>query len=122
MPFTKEVILDTKDITRVIVDAAAEKKASNILLLEVRELTTLADYFVICEGTSKRQLGAIRDGIQDTLKEEAYGLRHREGTPDSGWILLDYENVLVHIFSPERRAYYQLESLWEDAPTIVKML
>ena len=109
-------------MARLIVDTAAEKKASNILLLEVRDLTSLADYFVICEGTSRRQLGAIQSGILETLKEHRYSLRHQEGTPDSGWILLDYEDILVHIFSPERRAYYQLEELWQDAPTVLKML
>lgn len=109
-------------MARLIVDTAAEKKASNILLLEVRDLTSLADYFVICEGTSRRQLGAIQSGILESLKEQQYSLRHQEGTPDSGWILLDYEDILVHIFSPERRAYYQLEELWQDAPTVLKML
>lgn len=118
----QEELLDSKNIARTIVDAAAEKKASNILLLEVRALTTLADYFVICEGTSSRQLNAISDGVLQTLKEAGYALHHREGTPDSGWILLDYEDILVHIFSPERRAYYQLEELWQDAPTLMKML
>lgn len=92
------------------------------MLLEVREVTTLADYFVICEGTSNRQLNAIRDGILEALKERGYGLHHKEGSPESGWILLDYEDILVHIFSPERRAYYQLEELWHEAPTVMKML
>ena len=118
----KEGILDVKTTARLIVDSAAEKKAANILLLEVRELTTLADYFVICEGTSTRQLVAIREGIIEALNGQKYTLRHKEGTPESGWILLDYEDILVHIFSPERRAYYQLEALWQDATTIMKML
>jgi len=120
--FFEEDILDAKTTARLIVEAAAEKKAANILLLEVRELTTLADYFVICEGTSTRQLAAIREGILETLKLQEYDLHHKEGTPESGWILLDYENILVHIFSPERRTYYQLESLWQDATTVMKML
>jgi len=60
--------------------------------------------------------------VLDKLKEAGYNLHHKEGTSDSGWILLDYEDILVHIFSPERRAYYQLESLWQDAPTVMKML
>ena len=88
----------------------------------MKEVTTLADYFVICEGTSNRQLNAIRDGILESLKEQGYGLHHKEGSSESGWILLDYEDILVHIFSPERRAYYQLEELWQEAPTVMKML
>lgn len=122
LTYVKEVILNSRTIARLIVDTAAEKKAANILLLEVRPLTTLADYFVICEGTSARQLNAIRDGIRETLSEKGYGLHHQEGTAESGWILLDYEDILVHIFSPERRAYYQLEELWQSAPTVMKML
>ena len=122
LTYVKEVILNSRTIARLIVDTAAEKKAANILLLEVRPLTTLADYFVICEGTSARQLNAIRDGVREALSEKGYGLHHQEGTAESGWILLDYEDILVHIFSPERRAYYQLEELWQSAPTVMKML
>lgn len=91
-------------------------------MLDVKELTTLADYFVICEGTSDRQINAIREGILEDLREEKVKPLNREGTPQSGWILLDYGNVLVHIFSPEQRAYYQLENLWQEAPTVMRML
>ena len=119
----KEVLLDSKTTAHLIVDAAAEKKAANILMLDVRELTTLTDYFVICEGASERQINAINDGILEELKKKHnIYVYHKEGTPESGWILLDYGHVLVHIFSPERRAYYRLEELWQDAPTVMKML
>lgn len=106
----------------MIVEAAAEKKAANILMLEVKALTTLADYFVICEGNSERQINAIYDGILENMKEEDIRTYGKEGTPESGWILLDYGNVLVHIFSPAKREYYQLENLWQEAPTVMKML
>lgn len=118
----KEAHLDSKTVARLIVDTAAEKKAANILMLDVIELTTLADYFVICEGMSDRQIRAINDGVLEKLKEEKIPIYKKEGTPESGWILLDYGNVLVHIFSPDKRAYYQLENLWQEAPTVVKML
>ncbi len=91
-------------------------------MLAVEELTTLTDYFVICEGKSERQLRAINDAILDELKEQKVSIYHKEGTPESGWILLDYGNVIAHIFSPERRSYYQLEELWKDAPTVMKIL
>ncbi|MFQ5577480.1 MAG: ribosome silencing factor [Anaerolineae bacterium] len=103
-------------------DTAAEKKAANILMLDVKELTTLTDYFVICEGASVRQMNAINDAILEELKGHQVKVYHKEGTPESGWILLDYGHVLAHIFSPERRAYYRLEELWQEAPTVMKML
>ncbi len=117
-----EVILDSKTTAKLIVDAAAEKKAENILMLDVHNLTTLADYFIICEGASDRQMNAIYENILDELKRADVPPYHREGTPGSGWILLDYGHVIAHIFSPDRRAYYKLEELWRDAPTVVKML
>ncbi len=115
-------ILDSKSVARLIVDTAVEKKATNILMLAVEELTTLADYFVICEGTSERQLRAIDEAILGELKKQNVAIYHKEGTPKSGWILLDYGNVLAHIFTPERRSYYQLEQLWEEAPTVMRIM
>ncbi len=106
----------------MIVDAAADKKAANIVMLDVHELTTLASYFVICEGNSERQLRAITDGILKDLKDADTLPLNKEGTPASGWILLDYGSVLVHVFSPARRQYYQLEALWQEAATVMKML
>ena len=91
-------------------------------MLAVEELTTLTDYFVICEGRSERQIRAINDAILDELKKQNIPIYHKEGTPESGWILLDYGNVIAHIFSPERRSYYQLEQLWQEAPTVMKIL
>ena len=92
------------------------------MMLAVEELTTLTDYFVICEGKSERQLRAVNDAILDELKKQKVSIYHKEGTPESGWILLDYGNVIAHIFSPERRSYYQLEELWSEAPTVMKIL
>ena len=91
-------------------------------MLDVHELTTVADYFVICEGNTERQIGAIADNVLQELKEVNLDLYHKEGAPASGWVLLDYGSVLVHIFSPEKRNYYQLETLWQEAATVIKML
>jgi len=117
-----EEILDAKTTAHLIMDAAGEKKAENLLLLDVHGVTTITDYFVICEGTNDRQLNAIAENILDELKKTGQKPALKEGTPQSGWILLDYGYVVVHIFTPERRAYYQLEELWNEAPTVVKML
>ncbi len=117
-----EEILDAKTTAHLIMSAAEAKKAENILLLDVHGVTTITDYFVICEGSNDRQLNAIRDNILEELAKSGQKPTLKEGTPQSGWLLLDYGYVIVHIFTPERRSYYQLEELWNEAPTVVKML
>ncbi|MGC8633158.1 MAG: ribosome silencing factor [Candidatus Limnocylindrales bacterium] len=107
---------------RWVVDLAQDKKASDIVLLDVRALTSLADYFVICSGGSERQLGAIADGIAEGLKADGVLPLGREGASGAHWVLLDFGAVIVHIFAPPERDYYQLEKLWSDAPTVVRVL
>ena len=107
------------ELARRIVDLAADKKASDIVLLAVGELTTVADYFVICSGASERQLNAIADGIAEGLKATRVLPLGREGAPGAHWLLLDFGAVIVHIFAPPERDYYQLEKLWSDAPTLL---
>jgi ribosome-associated protein len=91
------------------------------VLLDIRALTSIADYFVICSGGSVRQVRAISRQIQDSLALEGEKALHEEGESDTAWILLDYGSVIVHIFTPEERDYYRLERLWADAPAVVKM-
>src|SRR5687767_5145301 len=83
------------EVARRIVEAAEDKKAADIVLLELGELTTIADYFVICTGGSERQIGAIADGVQEALRAEGVRSISREGTPDSHWVLLDFGSVIV---------------------------
>lgn len=109
------------ELARRVVDLAADKKASDIVLLGVGELTTLADYFVICSGASERQLGAIADGITEGLRSEGHRPIGREGGPGAHWLLLDYGSVIVHVLAPPERDYYQLERLWSDAPTLLRV-
>ena len=99
--------------------AADEKKATDVVVQEVRELIGVTDYFVIATAANSRQVDAIIDEIEDKLREEA-GIKptHREMSPDGSWSLLDYGNIVVHVFQPETREYYRLEALWNDAPTI----
>ena len=108
-------------MARRIVDLASDKKAADIVLLEIRELTTLADYFVICSGASERQLGAIADGIVEGLREEDVRPIGREGSSDAHWLLLDFGAVVVHIMAPPERDFYQLERLWADAPLLLRL-
>ena len=97
-------------------------KASNVLMLDMKEVTLLADYYILCDGSSNRQINAISDDLLEKLKKEGSQAATVEGTPDSGWMLIDFGSVVVHIFSPEKRAHYRLEELWQEAPIVVRML
>jgi ribosome-associated protein len=102
-----------------IVDLAADKKASDIVLLDIHALTSVADYLVICSGGSERQLGAIAGGIIELLKDEDVQPIGREGGPSAHWALIDYGSVVVHVMAPPERDYYQLEQMWSDAPLLL---
>jgi ribosome-associated protein len=90
-------------------------------LLDTQDVCSFADYFVICTGESTRQVKAIIDSISETLKKENIRPMHEEGTADSGWVLLDYGTVIVHVFGSFERDYYQLDKLWEKACTKVRV-
>ncbi len=91
------------------------------MLLDVRDIVSFADYFVMCSGHSSRQINAINDEILHSLKKEGLLPRNREGTVDSGWLLLDYGDVVIHIFAPTEREYYQLDELWSQARTVIRI-
>jgi ribosome-associated protein len=110
------------DLAHRIVDLCADRKASDIVLLDVRALTTVTDYFVICSGASERQLGAITDGIAEALREAGVRTIGREGGASAHWALLDYGSVIVHVMAPPERDYYALEKLWADAPLLIRLL
>ncbi len=107
------------ELARRIVELAEDKKAADIVLLDLTALTSLADYFVICSGGSERQLDAIADGIISPLRDERIKPMGREGTPASHWVLIDYGSVVVHILTPPERDYYGLEKHWSEARTIL---
>jgi len=109
------------DLARRIVGLAVDKKAADIVLLDLSPMTTLADYFVICSGGSERQLDAIADGIVSALRDDKIRPYGREGTPASHWVLLDFGSVVVHIFTPPERDYYGLEKHWAEAKTILQV-
>ncbi len=113
--------LDPTQLAKIIADVAADKKAADVALLDIRETSVIADYFVICTGTNPRQIKAIADAIDEKLLEVRVSARGHEGEPNSGWVLLDYGDVIVHIFGPMEREFYRLERLWSAAPTVVYM-
>lgn len=99
--------------------AADEKKATDIIVQDVTDLHSMTDYFVIATAANNRQVEAIIDEIEKKLREEAHAKPiHREGIEEGTWALLDYGDVIVHVFQPEARDYYRLEQLWNDAPII----
>jgi ribosome-associated protein len=98
--------------------AALDRKALDLVVLDVRELSSVTDYYLLCSGRSTTHLRSIVDGIREEMKGADARLRHGEGTAESGWMLLDYGDVLVHVFLEETRVYYALERLWGDAPSV----
>lgn len=102
-------------------DLAAGKKATHVTLLDLRGVSLIADYFLICGGESERQIKAIADEVQEKLGTQGMPARRVEGTPDSGWILMDYGSVILHIFDQNQRDFYQLEEVWKHARTLAVM-
>jgi ribosome-associated protein len=103
---------------RIGARTALGKKADSLLVLDLQGISTITDYFVICCGTSTTQVRAIADAVEASLKAEGAHVFHRDGLPESGWMLLDYGDVIVHVFLPETREFYSLERLWGDAPEL----
>jgi len=109
------------DLARRIVELAEDKKAADIVLLDLIPLTTVADYFVICSGGSERQLDAIASGVISGMRDERVRPFGREGTAASHWILVDFGSVIVHVFTPPERDFYQLERHWSEAKTVLRL-
>ncbi len=100
---------------------ASDKQAEEVVLLDTRQACSFTDYMVICSGETDRQIDAIQNEIADTLKKDAVTPYHSEGDASSGWILLDYLSVVIHIFSRELRDYYNLDSVYEKAHQILRI-
>ena len=120
-PFTEDT-LDILELAHSVVDAIEEKQGEDIVLLDIQQLSPHVDYFVVCSGASERQLKAIIDHVVETLQtKHNYRPRRIEGQAESGWILLDFIDIVVHAFSTSQRAFYQLEDVWKEAPVVLKM-
>ena len=114
--------METIAIARRIVDLISDKKGEKIVLSDIRPISTIADYFVIGEAPSDRQLNAIADYIREEVKAD-FGIipQQVEGHGENGWVLIDYGSVIVHLFEPTMRTYFNLEELWHEAPVLVRM-
>ena len=110
------VVQDAESTARRAAEAAVEKKADDVVLVDLRGRATYADFLVICSGTSERQLEAVADSVEKSLRDAGQRLIGLEGGRGGRWVLLDFGDVVVHVFHQEERAYYDLEGLWSDAP------
>ena len=113
-----EAIPDTDSRARDAVSAALDRKAQDLRVLHLGQVTDFTDYFLICSGTSDRQVQAIADAIQERLRAEKVRPLHVEGYSRAQWVLLDYGDLVVHVFQEEPRRFYALERLWGDAPDV----
>jgi ribosome-associated protein len=109
---------DSRELATLAARIASEKQADAILVLDVRELITITDYFVIASGASERQAKTVTAEIVKELKERGVRPVREEGEPGTGWLLIDYVDFVVHVFRQEEREYYRLENLWRDAPNV----
>lgn len=115
-------MLNSREAAQLSAEAADGKKALDIQILDLRGLTYITDYFVICSGSNITQLGAIADSIGHVLASAGARPSHIEGGPEATWVLMDYGDVVVHIFDEQTRMYYGLEKLWSDAPRVPVVL
>ncbi len=113
--------MESLEVARAVVNILEDKKAENIVLLDIQELTTIADYFVICSGTSNRMLDALAHAVQDQMRDQHKRRGRVEGVAQNGWMLADYGDVVVHIFSVDQREYYRLEELWAEGKTLLRL-
>ena len=114
--------LTPTEVAHLVVDTAADKLAADIVMLDLRGLTAFADYFVVMTAESVRQIEALEEDLSNAMKDAGVSRHHREGTPASGWVLLDFADVVIHIFGPEEREFFGLERLWIRAPQVVRIL
>ena len=103
------------------IELASEKQASDILLLDIRGLNSFADFFVLLTADTRRQMSALAEDLDKALSQQGARLHHREGSTESGWVLLDFGDMVIHIFAPEERQFYQLELIWAQAMPLVRI-
>ena len=117
-----EIPADAAELAHRIVEIASDKKGNDIVLLRTAELTTMADFFVICSGRSDRQVQALSSAIVGELREDGIRPLGIEGRQSARWVLIDFGSVIVHVFAPEEREFYGLERLWSKAAQVVRVV
>ena len=120
-PHKETNTLDVNELARAMVEVIADRQGVNTVLLDLRGVSIIADYFIITTGETERQIKAILDAIDERFSKEGIHPLRIEGTPASGWMIMDYGAVVVHVFAPDEREYYQLEHLWREATLVVRI-
>ena len=113
--------LNALELAHKIVAALEDKKGDDILLLDIKDIASFTDYFVICNGTSDRMLDALAKGVLESTKQDYKKKGRIEGQAQEGWLVLDYGDVVVHLFSPDQRKHYDLEELWSDGKVLLRV-
>ena len=113
--------LNALNLARAIVESLEDKKGEDILLIDIKEIASFTDFFVICTGTSDRMLDALAKSVQDAMREKHQRKGRIEGQPHDGWLVVDFGSVVVHLFSRDQRDYYRLEELWQEGKVLVRV-
>ena len=108
----------SKEMARIAYDALSDKKGEDIKIIDITGVSVLADYFIIANGNSDSQVNALVDNVEEELHKAGYHLKQREGRANSSWILLDFGDIIVHVFDKDNRLFYDLERIWKDGKDI----
>lgn len=112
--------MSARELAKLIVHSLEEKKAEDIRIIDISKISTIADYFIIANGTNRNQVQALADNVGEDCHKAGYALHQTEGYNSANWILMDYSDVIVHIFSKEDRLFYDLERIWRDGVPVEK--
>ena len=114
------MLTDSRKAAALAVSVLDDKKAADIRIIRIDEVSTIADYFVIASGSNPNQVEALIEGVEESLEKAGYPVGHIEGIKGTGWTLMDYKDVVIHIFDQESRGFYDLERIWKDGEEITK--
>ena len=118
----EEVVLEALDLANLLVDTVADKKGNDVIILDMREQSVLTDYFLLCSAATDRQIKAIANAVREDARDEAgISAMGQEGSAEAGWVLIDFGDLIVHVFSDEMRHYYNLEELWKEGHVLLRM-
>ena len=119
MPVRTETLLESEDLAQRIADVLSDHQAEDIVMMDIAKVSSFTDYFVVATANNPRQMNALIDSVAEDLRKDGVRALRTEGGPDSGWVLLDYGNAIVHLFAPDDRDYYNLEGLWAQGVSVV---
>ena len=112
--------MNSKELARMACEALEDKKALDVKIIDIEQVSTLADYFIIASGTNRNQVQAMADNVEEVLGRAGYEPKQIEGYQTGNWILMDYRDIVIHVFDEENRLFYDLERIWRDGKTITR--